>query len=316
MPDAARETSALTAAPERLKQTQFELASMAYEARGGGRDVYERSSFLSLLIVAQYEVERLCVLSAMSASIANGHAVGLANLKSRGLVTYFPIESAKMTLAGLRFKKWYSDRAVTKNLTEFIAALAEAKVENIEFVASGFTELRADDQGYPAMARAWQVVCSKGRRLLAEIDKELSSFAIQGAAGEAAPLLDLLEKSVSGAYPLIDANGDVIMPQWAEQREFPRIPVRSAAQLKCRGEEQGVVLRDISINGLGLENVSGLNDGVQVEVKLARGSLLRGTVVWLRQGRAGVSLQRPFHADDPGLQFLMESGNKTGSNSD
>lgn len=92
----------------------------------------------------------------------------------------------------------------------------------------------------------------------------------------------------------------------AEQRDFARIPVRTAAVLEHARQEQNVILRDMSTTGLGLESVNGLKVGDHIVVRTGKGLEMQGSVVWANSDRAGISLHRPLHGDDPGLQFLTQ----------
>lgn len=313
---AAIDDTTVTVSAERLKQTQFELATLAYEARGGGRDAYGRSSLLSLLIVVQHELERCLILSSIVACSGNALEAGVTNVKPRALTRYFPTESPQLTLSSLRMSKWFSGLNVHGLIEQFNEALAQAKEETISFTATSFSELRRDESGQSALAMGWREVCAVGYKLLLAIDRQLASYDIQGVAEEASDLLSLLEKVVLGQWPLIDASGDVVMPDWSEQREFARIPVRSSAVLECRGREQNITLRDMSTTGLGFECVCGLKVGDLVIVKTSKALFLKGTVVWAKLDRAGIELTRPLHVDDPELQFLCEAidgPNGTGS---
>lgn len=208
------ENGPLPVSNDRLKQTQFELASLEYEARGGGRDAYNRKSLLSLLIVVQHEIERVLVLSSIVACTANALDAGVANIKPRALIRYFPRESSQLTLSGLRLNKWFAELDVRSLIDEFNELHAQAKEETIAFTATGFSELRRDETGRSALALKWQKACAVGHKLLIGIDRQLAGFEIQGAANEVSQLLGLLEDVASGRWPLIDDNGDVAMPPW------------------------------------------------------------------------------------------------------
>ncbi|MGH1419294.1 MAG: PilZ domain-containing protein [Hyphomicrobiaceae bacterium] len=296
---------------ERLKQTQFELASMAFEARGGGRESYNRSSLLSLLIVLQHEIERSLILSSIVASAANGIEASVANIKPRTLIQYFPNESSQLTLASMRLNKWFGDIEICKLLDRFKQEQALAIEQTIAFVATGFSQMQVDEQGRSELAMGWQRVCSVGGDLLNDIDRELAEYDIQGAAIEVSELCELLKAVGAGKWPMLNEQGEVIMPNWAEQREFPRVLVRSPATLECRGKEQRVILRDVSTTGIGLQSVKQLKEGDCVVVKTNKGLTLKGKVVWAQYDRAGVVLSRPLHSDDPSLKFLSMVNEET-----
>ncbi len=296
-----KETTAIRPLGEQL----MELAYVEYQSRGGGREIYRKSSLLSLLIFVQSEIERVALLSAMSANIANALQAESANLNCRAIIRYFPNDTAAYTLSCMRLKKWYGDLSICNLLEDFNASQAAARQASIESIQKGFSVGRdSESESIRQLASAWQTACGMAHRVVLSIDHELSKNDIKGAAGEVSHLLQLLRQTAYGEIPLIAESGEPIMPSWGEQREYARILVRCPAILETGSVKKDVILRDMSIKGLGLQAVHALQIGAPVTVHVKTSMSFRGNVIWSQGDRAGVELRKPLHADDPGLSFL------------
>ncbi len=280
-----------------------ELATWEQRARDGLVGTHPRLGFLSLLLGLEPAVERTCISAAMSGCVANAIADRVTCTVAREIILHFPRESARFLLASQRIGRFFGGAAVCSALREFDERLALAKAITVDFAADGFGPSKASSEA--GLAGPWRQACAAGRELLSAIGDALAEHQIQGMAQETSPLLRLLEDVSQGRYPLLDANGHVEMPHWAEERNYKRVPVKCPVVVISGGQQQWALLRDISIKGLGLEGVRGLSLEDAVVVEVGESLSLPGAVGWVGESLAGIKLARPLHADTPGLNFLV-----------
>jgi PilZ domain len=261
------------------------------------------NDFLGLLISMQPEIERVCILAALSTNVANAIADGAANARARALITFFPRETARLLLATSRFQRFYSPCPLCDSIATFYIALASAKRATLEFAARNFG-ISADNLCEPSEhAEAWRIACSSGLRLISALQQALTNYDISGSAVESAPLLSLLESAIRGEHSLLDSSGEITMPSWAERRKAHRVSVLCSARLVHNGREQHVILRDISTTGLGLDAVHDVTPGDKVAIQIGQSLSTEGTIVWANDHRAGILLRRPIHSNDPRVRF-------------
>ncbi len=251
----------------------------------------------------QPEIESVCILAALSTSVATAIADNAPNARTRALITFFPRESARLLLATSRFERFYSPCPFCDSITGFYSALASAKRATLEFAARNFG-LSADNPCEPSeQAEKWRIACSSGLSFISAVQLALNNYDISGSAVESAPLLSLLESAIRGEPALLDSNGEITMPSRAERRKGHRVRVRCSARLVRNGREQHVILRDISTTGLGLDAVQDVTPGDKVAIHIGQSLSTEGTIVWANDHRAGILLRRPIHSDDPRVRF-------------
>lgn len=88
-------------------------------------------------------------------------------------------------------------------------------------------------------------------------------------------------------------------PTGAERRHNTRHAVRIEAILHARGASQPTVIDDLSLGGAGLERAIGIYANDHVEIELANGRRLPGTVAWCLIGACGVQFAEPLPPGDP-----------------
>jgi PilZ domain len=275
--------------------SEIQLGSAEQEAYG--------IDFLGLLIAMQPEVERVCILTGLSSCVANAIADNAPNVRSRALITFFPRESSRLLLATSRFRRFYSPCPPCDSIDMFYSALASAKQVTLDFAAETFGTSAENPFEFAEQAESWRMACLSGLTLMAAIQEALTNYDISGATVATEPLISLLESAIRGEHGPVDRSGTTIMPSWAERRNADRVRVFCPARLLHNGEEQRVILRDISVAGLGLDAVQDVMPGDKVAVHIGQSLSADGTVVWANDNRAGIMLGRPIHSDDPRVKF-------------
>lgn len=273
---------------------------------GGTRTQHD--NLLAVLLTAQPEVFRTAILVAVSSSLANALQRQSPRVIARLLVKYYPRESATLILASSRISRWFGRSPLRSRLDQCHSALTQAKQSTIDFASISF----ADDERHTGqtdiLARCWRDAANAVMAVLLEIDALLTLHHAPGSLEVLMCLLDELASARAGGSPFLDDHGNVKLPSWAERRERERARVNAPAQLHWNGGSQGVVIRDMSASGLGLECSAGLPDGAVVELHIGNTLLLHGTVAWSMERRAGIHLAEPLHGPDPLLAFCTRGG--------
>ncbi|MFA5950014.1 MAG: PilZ domain-containing protein [Hyphomicrobium sp.] len=273
------------------------LADMEKLARTPLLESSAFSAFLMLLVGIQPEVERVAVLTAASASVANALSSGVAAVNPRSMTRQFPREAPQLSLGAQRLRNSYAGHEVSAALNAFNGAVAAAKDQTVAYIVSGFaSDVRP-------IAAAWRAASATGAHLLRAIDRAFGERQLAGLADATSPLISFLDEAAAGGYSAVSPRGEINLPLLREGREFKRVPVRCAATVHHNGQTYQANLHDMSVGGLGLEGLSGPAERAEIRVDFG-GLSLKGCIEWLKDGRAGVKLEVPLEAEDPRLKFL------------
>jgi hypothetical protein len=267
----------------------------------------EDDALLAIALTMQPEIVRVTLLAAIEACAANGIAAGVQPVNPRMLTKFYPRESSKFLIASQRISRWYGYSPLTAPKDMFQTALAQAKEATLLFAANGFLSTAKDRADVLSLAEDWRSTCLAGSGLLRALHVQLIAFPQAATALQETDLLGLLDDVMAGGWPLLQADGTIDMPPWAERRQFNRVPVRCPAVLIGATKCQNVIIRDLSPAGVGLETSSDLSVGEPVFLRSALTLRLTGTVTWSNSRRAAVSFSKPLFSDDPLLKFCSAS---------
>jgi hypothetical protein len=259
-------------------------------------------AFLALLVTLQPETVKLCTLIAMSTHVANALVAGQDDVDGRALIKYFPRESAALMAGGHRVSRWYRDTDLDHTLKAFQHALAKAKAVTLEAAANGLLWRQLPHDDLRSLAWTWQSASRLGHGFAVELDRMLGTCGITGATDEHSKFLAKLKSAANGSHSLLKED-DMRMPLWAEQRGFERSHLRAPALLRLNGRRRAVIVRDISVTGLGLECDSPLAVGLRVSIEIGKSLAVAGSVIWSDDRRVGVQLDTPLQGDDPMMAF-------------
>lgn len=256
------------------------------------------SSFLTLLLGVQPEIEGLAGPTLASAAVSNALLAGVAGVEVREIAKNFPKEASQLTLAGQRLRQAYPSHEVNDALADLADALRGAKAQSLAFISSGFaSDLRS-------LAAAWTATAAKVAAAMRTLDRAFGERRISGLGDEASPLLKLLDEVAGGGHSIIGPDGQLLMPRLRDAREFKRVAVNCPAVILRAGERQEAVLRDMSVGGLGLQGIAGLKQADSVRVQVGDDLDLEGKVEWSHEDRAGIKLSLPIEVADQRLRFL------------
>lgn len=252
---------------------------------------------LTLIIAIEAETARLSTLVGLSAALANALHAGAAS-SPRQLIEFYPRESAVLLSTLSRCNRWLPDLPLTLVLSAFIGSLNRARSGTIEFASCGFTGETS------ALAAAWREAATSARRVADLIEQALSVYDISRDSQTALQLAEMLDHTAAGGWSGIVVDGEIAMPEWADQRATSRNPVRLPGSLERNGRTQPVIIRDISINGLGFDVEQDFAPGEIVTVRSGTEIAVQCRVVWSESGRCGAEFLQPIGEASPLLKFL------------
>lgn len=286
------------------------LAEMVHEERQLEEPTACRPRTLALLIAANPEIERLGLLAAINASLANAIAAADdrqgASIQPRQLLRYFPSMSSKFILAASRLRRRAPLATTSQRLDDFHVAMDTASQAVVALAASAFDVSLSASGETASLASLWRRACISAHALLIAIEDDLANFLIERNRAPATPLLAVLADAADGGTPLLTAAGEVVVPAWFEARRAPRISVDCAAVLQLRGERHDGTLIDISTGGAGLRCGAPMVVGERVTVVVGQSIAMSGVVVWRTGKLAGIEFDQPFFDLGPEMQFLTK----------
>ena len=103
----------------------------------------------------------------------------------------------------------------------------------------------------------------------------------------------LIVEARSGCFPCLRSDGTPYIPGWLEARREPRSKDGGRVAIIRNGTRVEVALSDLSESGMGLSDCPTLPVNEAIAIEFVDGRLMRGRVVWWRDGRAGIRLIRP-----------------------
>lgn len=255
---------------------------------------------LTLIIAIEAEVVRLSPLIGLSAALANALHAG-ASANPRQLIEFYPRESAVLLSASSRCNRWLPDFPLTRDLAAFMAGLNRARSATIEFASAMF------EGDTSALAAAWRGAAASARHLGHQLQQELADYGIGRDGPTPIQLSEMLDHTATGGWSGIIVDGEIALPEWADQRASTRNPVRLPGTLERNGISQPVIIRDLSTNGLGLDAEQSYAPGEIVTLRSGSDIAVRCRVVWFDQGRCGVEFLQPIGETSPLLRFLDNS---------
>lgn len=286
------------------------LAELDFERRLARLPQSARPRVLALLLAAQPEIVRLASVATVSGSIANALAAQpgtrrLPKLRVRSLLRFFPTPSSNYMLAASRLRRMAPDSRTIDSLTSFDAALGQATQATVSLAANSFVldpaRVTAD-----LLAARWREACSAAMTLLRAIDTDLAEFRLESRSSAVQPLLQGLVEVADGGWPMLDPEGQPVMPQWADTRRQPRVAVACPALLHHDRGYADVLVTDVSTLGVGLRCGVPLIVGSRVMLFVDAAIVMIGRVAWSRGDSAGVEFDQPFFEQSPELRFLMQ----------
>ena len=108
-----------------------------------------------------------------------------------------------------------------------------------------------------------------------------------------------LSESVRDPASQVSGYGEVILPELRQRRHSPRVSVNLPCRLIIDGVPVSAILEDVSRDGLGLRCARVMAEGTPLNIELADGRRMAGTVVRQRGEQFGLTLARSLASDDP-----------------
>lgn len=240
-------------------------------------------------------------LTATTASIANaalakhaGVSEGLVALYLPPLPSLFPQARSKLRA----MPHTCSLSILLSSYFERLAFLRDLTRSNIEHVHSAAT-----DQSFAAIARAWRMLAGDALEVLPEFGR-LQLRANEEQVRRMAQTLDLLTRAECGGWPCVDAYGSITKPLWTERRSSNRT-VKNLQVLFAVGDSlQRASVINASRSGLCVQGLQAIWVKARISLLVAPGRTIAGSVVWCKEGKAGIALDDELPEDSELLAHL------------
>ena len=247
------------------------------------------------------EMLNSCVLTATASSVANAAMAKHAGCSERMVAQYLPPPPTLFSQSRLKLcttprtcslsilLSCYFDRLV------FLRDLTRNKIEQSP-------EAR-EDQSFAAVARAWRMLAGDALEALPEFEK-LHTRADEERAQRINEIVDFLTRAEAGCWPCVDAYGTVKIPFWAERRASQRRETNLQAFFTVGDSLQRASVIDASRNGLCVLGLQAIWVGARIYLLVAPGRSIGGTIVWCKDGKAGIELDGDLPEDSQLLVHL------------
>lgn len=255
-----------------------------------------RSQTKRILTVLLGEVQSLSVLIAATTSVVNALSKGNRRLSIDDLASCLPAAPVIYPALAQQLCDLDIPSGAIAILQSFHTRLEFARNLTRSFCA----QTRSGTAGaidFETVADAWHNLAGLGLLLNYELERQLALADPRHVTSGSATKLLLAVRS--GESPCLAADGSIAVPGWAERRSHRRRPLGLPATLWCGGRQMAATVKDISIGGAGLDDVSGLTVGAALTIDLPHGRRLQGHVVWATDRRAGVKFTHDLDYDDP-----------------
>lgn len=249
------------------------------------------------------EFLRIAHRVAVTASMANARASHRTLMLTGSLGDYVPGSPDVYAKQSGRRVASFFDRSLTGSLADFYSELEQAiAITPLDREAWAGTANGCVD--WDNLKSDWQALCGQARLILIV----LCEFDLLTGSDQITRLLEseqLLKAAWSGATPCIRSDGSVVVPDATQQRAVRRIPLQTTAWLRFKTQRVQVVLKDLSVTGVGLSSCPRLQIGTSVAVEFPGAFDLQGMVQWAHDGNIGVSLSTPLQETDAIFQTAL-----------
>jgi uncharacterized membrane protein (DUF441 family) len=148
---------------------------------------------------------------------------------------------------------------------------------------------RHADINWQDLKAAWMQACGNARLILLVIS-ELGLLNQTDALTRTFAIEHLVRTVATGATPCIRSDGMVVIPGRLDERRDLRIPLHVSVWAEFNETRHRVLLRDLSLAGVGLGSCPSVRTGTTVMLEMPDGVRLSGKAMW-------------SHGNNVGLQF-------------
>ena len=151
----------------------------------------------------------------------------------------------------------------------------------------------------PVVAKpCWQEMSEIAIAAIQSLDKISNGSLPLSYARNMIMLRSFLSDVVTGGSPLVDRDGNIIVPELPQRRVLKRKPVYLRAILEHKGKASPVIVINISTTGVALENAPPLVPKSVVVLEIGE-RCFAGMVVWDRGSSAAIKFDMPLKEEDP-----------------
>ena len=250
------------------------------------------------------EVSVAAAHCAVLASCFNGLEAGQTKAGLRSMFEWVPREQALISL--VRQNKQLDcditlDPDAVQSIEDLFAEIEFGQRTLLRLFAEAnvIGEHRAIVVYLGTLRSTWQASCRRAQQALFDLLVVAVSIRNRKTHPPLAELMQLLEDASNGKCPCLDNEGQATFKALPHFRLMPRYLITQDCVVAGPAGKARAFAKDISMAGIGLENVPHLRDGEQVVVELSSGRGFTGRVVWVSGTAAGVKFDRMLRQGDP-----------------
>lgn len=190
--------------------------------------------------------------------------------------------------------------ALTAAVPAFFAHLpvVEKQVEHISSEMAAHGAPNAAQAHAPRLLQAARQMSDLANAAITTLDKIANGTLPLSYTRNMIMLRSFLTEVHSGGSPLIDRDGNILVPELPQRRVLKRKPVYLKAVLEHRGKASPVIVTNISSTGVALESAPLLVPKSVVVIEIGE-RCFAGTVVWERGSSAAIKFDIPLKDEDP-----------------
>lgn len=250
-----------------------------------------------LLELLRSELVQVGIIVSIVTSLANALESHIfPHIKPQSLNSFAPAYSATFvaTVEDFALDPQYTELARVWQLLRAHLALARSLYQNF------ISEFAQPDESaicpIEIVADSWRRVCSATLDLHASLSAKMPLDC--DALGDE-QTLSLLRSSARGGWPCIARDGQISIPNWAEQRTEERRTINIKATVSAGSAKTPVILQNVTTLGFGLACSVSFKPLSELIIDLPDGRAVVAYVRWAQSGKVGVRLLEPLSLDDP-----------------
>lgn len=262
----------------------------------------QRLSAEALLVRALvHEVQTGALVTTGAASAVNAidkPIAGIALAEARAAVIDFP---ARLDHWPQRILDEQLGPDTLEAVATFYAAFqgARSKLLTLEREAREIGLGRALSVHNRSVVTSWRMGARHAEVAIAALTHDCGHMLPDTSIANTSLLTSLLQRTSQGGRPCLAADGRMRLPRLPERRRAPRRSMLQTASVRCGNSQFIAFVLDASPGGIGMSRMPDVQVGDRLTVELQSGRILTGAVAWVRDGEAGIRLDRDLMPTDP-----------------
>jgi len=257
-------------------------------------------SSMPMLEALVCEVHSAALQTAAVAGAINAFRNPGAEHDEAALADYIPGEPAIISVLRNGMLETDLDADTVRLVTQDFDDLATARLVTQQYFSEAH-QIGADRAAalhLLTLSTAWRRACQSALLAVRQLHGELRQLPAQYTSNSNL-LNNLLQDTILGGTPCLDAQGEIVLPPLPQRRQSARRTICQPCKLTYNHTTSQAFVRDVSPGGFGLERVPHLVPKAEVEIEMPSGRRFNGVVAWCSGSSAGVRFSKPLLPNDP-----------------